>query len=112
MQLLFIEIPEFVSKFDKYATDSDMRQLQDELITNPCKGKLVQGTGGARKLRMKIPGKGGKSGGARVIYYYVDLQGEIWLLDFYLKSSKNDLNETEKKKMYQFIKEIIHGPFK
>ncbi len=57
-----------------------MQELQKELYNNPFKGDIIEGTGGARKIRMKIAGKG-KRGGARVIYYYVDLQGEIWFLD-------------------------------
>lgn len=85
-------------------------ELQDELIKNSYKGNLVKGTGGARKIRIKLPVRG-KSGGARVIYYYIDLQGDIWFLDIYLKSVKEDLTESEKKKLYKFIKEIIHGEF-
>ena len=107
---MFIELPEFVDKFDKLATDLEMIELQDELIENPYKGNLVKGTGGARKIRMKLQGRG-KSSGARVIYYYVDLQGEIWFLDIYSKSIKEDLSESEKKKLYKFIKEKIHGKF-
>ena len=110
MELIFIEIPEFVEKFDKIATFSEMMELQDELIQNPFKGTLVKATGGARKVRMQIAGKG-KSGGARIIYYYVDLQGEIWLLDIYTKSVKKDLSESDKQKLYKFIKEKIHGRF-
>jgi len=110
MNIMFIEIPEFVDKIDKIATHLEMIELQDELIKNPYKGNLVKGTGGARKIRMKLQGRG-KSGGARVIYYYVDLQGEIWFLDIYPKSVKEDLSENEKKKLYKFIKETIHGEF-
>jgi mRNA-degrading endonuclease RelE of RelBE toxin-antitoxin system len=110
MKIIFIEIPEFVEKFDRIATFSEMKALQEELIQNPFKGAIVKGTGGARKIRMKLAGKG-KSGGARIIYYYVDLQGEIWFLDIYTKSVKKDLAESDKQKLYQFIKEKIHGRF-
>ena len=108
MQIIFIETPEFVRKFDKSATTEEMSCLQRDLIKNPMKGSIVKGTGGARKIRMKVMGRG-KSGGARIIYYYVDLQGEIWFLDFYLKSEKEDLTEKEKSKLYRFVKEKIHG---
>jgi hypothetical protein len=57
-------------------------------------------------MRMRIRGSG-KSGGARVIYYFVDLRGEIWFLDVYIKNEKANLNEQEKKKISRFIKEII-----
>ena len=80
--------------------------LQDELAGNPAKGKVVPGAGGARKVRMRVKGKG-KSGGARVIYYFVDFRGEIWFLDIYGKSRKSDLTEAEKKKLLRFIKETI-----
>jgi hypothetical protein len=110
MEIIFIETPDFADKFDKIAADSEMHDLQNELLSNPFKGDLVKGTGGARKIRMKLAGKG-KSGGARVIYYFVDLQGEIWFLDIYTKSVKTDLSENEKKQLYKFIKETIHGPF-
>jgi hypothetical protein len=74
----------------------------------PKKGKLEQGTGGARKIRLKIGGHG-KSGGARILYYYVDLRGEIWFLDTYLKKDKISLNDAEKQKLYNFIKEVINA---
>lgn len=110
MEIIFIETPDFAEKFDRIATNSEMLDLQNELLSNPFKGTLVKGTGGARKIRMKLARKG-KSGGARVIYYFVDLQGEIWFLDIYTKSVKTDLSENEKKQLYKFIKETIHGPF-
>jgi hypothetical protein len=106
MGIIFIETPEFVRKFDRLASQDEMVNLQKELIENPMRGLIVQGTGGSRKIRMRMPGRG-KSGGARIIYYYVDLRGEIWLLDFYLKSEKDNLTSSEKLKLYSFIKEKI-----
>lgn len=87
-----------------------MRELQNELFKDPFKGDIIKGTGGARKIRMKISGRE-KRGGARVIYYYVDLQGEIWFLDIYSKSMQKDISEIQKKRLYDFIKETIHGSF-
>ncbi|RPI00599.1 MAG: type II toxin-antitoxin system RelE/ParE family toxin [Calditrichaeota bacterium] len=110
MEIVFIETPEFVTKFDKIASDVEMLELQYELLKNPFKGDILKGTGGARKIRMKISGRG-KRGGARVIYYYVDLQGEIWFLDIYSKSMQSDISEIQKKRLYDFIKETIHGSF-
>jgi mRNA-degrading endonuclease RelE of RelBE toxin-antitoxin system len=106
MSIVFIETPEFVKKIDLIVDQEEIIGLQDELINNPLKGKIVQGTGGARKIRMRIHGSG-KSGGARVIYYFYDMRGEIWFLDIYLKKEKANLNELDKKKLYNFIKEKI-----
>ncbi|HAJ78828.1 MAG TPA: addiction module toxin RelE, partial [Fibrobacteres bacterium] len=68
MNLIFIETPEFVRKYDYIASQEEMINLQRELIANPMKGSLVQGAGGARKIRMRMQERG-KSGGARIIYY-------------------------------------------
>jgi hypothetical protein len=106
MDIIFIETPEFVRKFDRLATQDEMMALQDELIADPHRGRLVQGTGGARKIRMRVRGSG-KSGGARVIYYFVDLRGEVWFLDVYVKSGKSSLSESEKQSLRDFIKETI-----
>ncbi len=108
MEIIFIETPEFIKKIDKIASIEEFYGLQDELIADPQMGKIEKGTGGARKIRLKI-GEHGKSGGARIIYYYFDLQGEIWFLDAYLKKEKASLNGAEKKKLYNFIKEVINA---
>jgi len=107
MNIIFIETPEFIDKIDVLASPSEFEEIQNELIANPGKGKIVKGTGGARKIRMKLKGTG-KSGGARIIYYYVDLKGEIWFIDMYLKKEKENLSELEKKKLFRFIKEVIN----
>lgn len=108
MDIIFIETPEFIKKIDKIATIEEFYQLQSELIKDPSKGKIEKDTGGARKIRLKV-GSHGKSGGARVIYYFVDIRGEIWFLDAYLKKNKLSLNDFEKRKLYRFIKEVING---
>lgn len=108
MNIIFIETPEFINKIDYLASEDEFNALQAELINNPLKGKIIKGTGGARKIRMKVKGRG-KSGGARTIYYYVDLMGEIWFLDIYLKKDKSNLTENEKKRIHRFIKRTINA---
>lgn len=107
MNIFFIETPDFIEKIDALACEKEFYELQHELISNPTRGKIVKGTGGARKIRMKLKGTG-KSGGARTIYYYVDLRGEVWFLDIYLKKDKSNLTENDKKKLFKFIKEVIN----
>jgi len=50
------------------ATDDELKNLQIELIAQPEKGDLIQGTGGLIKIRMATDGQG-KIGSARVIYF-------------------------------------------
>jgi hypothetical protein len=105
--IIFIETPQFMRKIDRIASPDDLDDLQKELIKQPFKGDLVRGTGGARKIRMKLPGRG-KRDSARVIYYYVDLRGELWLLDVYQKNERDSLSDIEKMRLYTFIKEEIN----
>jgi hypothetical protein len=39
------------------------------VAANPKAGNVMRDTGGVRKLRWRLPGRG-KRGGARAIYYY------------------------------------------
>ncbi|MDD5674875.1 MAG: hypothetical protein PHC61_11965 [Chitinivibrionales bacterium] len=80
--------------------------MQNDLLEDPYRGDIIKGTGGARKVRMRL-GHSGKSGGARIVYYFVDLRGEVWLLDVYAKNEKEDITESEKKILYKIIKETI-----
>ncbi len=51
---------------------------------------VIPGSGGMRKLRWA--GKGhGKRGGLRVIYYWRDRKGEIWLLTLYAKNEAENI---------------------
>ncbi len=57
---------------------------------------MIKETGGLRKVRWAIKGKG-KSGGVRVIYFYVTAAAQIRLIAIYKKGVKDDLNAAEKK---------------
>lgn len=46
-----VETPEFVIGARRVLTEAERRELIDFLAANPNAGDLMQGTGGARKLR-------------------------------------------------------------
>ena len=47
--------------------EDDLKRLEDELLANPEIGRMIEGTGGVRKMRFAFEHRG-KSGSARVIY--------------------------------------------
>ena len=57
-------------------------------------GDLIVGSGGIRKIRWGITGRG-KRGGARVIYYWTNARGEIFMLATYAKNENADLTDDE-----------------
>jgi hypothetical protein len=69
----------------EYLSDDEYSELQQALIANPEAGAVVPGSGGIRKLRWGVAGRG-KRGGIRVIYFLRTRQGQIWMLTLYPKN--------------------------
>lgn len=88
--LTVIESPFFLSKTVDFLDDETRQALIDWIAVNPMAGDLIKGTGGLRKVRWGLPGRG-KSGGMRVITYYIKPDGEIWLLMAYTKAKFDNL---------------------
>ncbi len=88
--MIFIETSTFTKYIGYYLTDDEYLGLQTFLLQHPDTGKIIPGSGGVRKLRWSIAGKG-KSGGIRVIYYWRKSHDEIWLLTVYSKSERENI---------------------
>ncbi|MEE3451257.1 MAG: type II toxin-antitoxin system RelE/ParE family toxin [Acutalibacteraceae bacterium] len=96
MTRLFVITQEFdINWNDMGLTDDDLKLLQEELIMNPQKGKVIQGTGGLRKLRIAFENKG-KSGSGRVCYVDFALYERIYLITAYPKNKKENLSKAER----------------
>ena len=71
--LEFIELPVFTKRLlalAKEHSDDVLLEIQSDLLENPARGKIVEGTGGVRKARAADPARGkGKRGGFRYLYY-------------------------------------------
>lgn len=109
MELTFIELSFFEKYRADYLTDEEYRALQNELLDNPTKGDLIQGTNGLRKIRIADSKRNkGKRGGARAIYYYFSSQSLIYFFTIYGKDTKDDLSQAEKATLANLVK-IIKG---
>jgi hypothetical protein len=60
-----IETPVFSRQVDAYLSPEEYRILQLHLGMRPEAGAIIRGSGGLRKLRWRLPGKG-KRGAARM----------------------------------------------
>lgn len=76
--------------------DEALLALQKFLIEQPEAGDVIPGTGGLRKVRVRLAARG-KSGGARAIYLLLPARPVIVLMYLYAKSDKTDLSPAEKK---------------
>jgi hypothetical protein len=86
----FIETSIFTKLIYTYLTDDEYVGIQGFMLKYPEAGKIVPGSGGVRKLRLSIAGKG-KRGGVRVIYYFKKHENEIWMLTIYGKSEMENI---------------------
>ena len=84
--------------------DTHYAALQHALFLDPALGDIIPGSGGIRKLRWAAKGHG-KSGGARVIYYWVVSAETILMLDAYAKNVKADLTKDEIRKLRRIVEE-------
>ncbi|HJQ17921.1 MAG TPA: type II toxin-antitoxin system RelE/ParE family toxin [Allosphingosinicella sp.] len=88
-------------------SEEELAALVDHLAHNPEDGDIILGTGGVRKLRWGKAGVG-KRGGARVIYFYYQMDCPLYLLLAYAKAQATDLTADEKKAVAGFAA-IIKG---
>lgn len=89
---------------EDYLNDEEYSQLQLALVADPEVGSIIPGSGGVRKMRWGIAGRG-KRGGLRVIYYLRTRQGQIWMLTLYPKNVAENISAQVLKQ----IKEEIDG---
>ncbi|HTT37993.1 MAG TPA: type II toxin-antitoxin system RelE/ParE family toxin [Burkholderiales bacterium] len=75
------------------------------MIAHPDAGAVIRGSGGMRKVRWGAGGKG-KSGGMRVIYYWVTAEHQIFFLTLYGKGEKEDLSAQDLKRVVKLLEEL------
>jgi hypothetical protein len=90
-----VEVPEFLSLVRKLMSEEEHDALVDYVAYNPTAGDLMVGTGGLRKLRWAMAGRG-KSGGARIIYYYHNVGLPLFLLTAYAKNEQADISQADR----------------
>lgn len=93
-----IETPEFLSATGKLLSEDERAALVTYLALNPTAGDLVPGTGGVRKLRWRLEGRG-KRGGARVIYFYHSGTMPLFLLTAFAKNEREDISQQDRNDM-------------
>ncbi|MDH3207697.1 MAG: type II toxin-antitoxin system RelE/ParE family toxin [Gemmatimonadota bacterium] len=92
----FITTRMFEASAKKLLAEEDRRELELLLLDDPRRGQVIERTGGFRKVRFARPSrKEGKSGGTRVIYYFIQRKDRIYLIEVYAKGVKDNLTRAE-----------------
>jgi hypothetical protein len=85
-----IETNTYLSAARRLMSEEERAAVVDVIAADPESGVVVQGTGGLRKMRIALRGRG-KRGGGRVIYWYRSEGYPAVLLTVYAKSEAADL---------------------
>jgi hypothetical protein len=105
----FIATRLFESSAKKLLDEEDRRTLELILVADPRRGQVIERTGGFRKVRFARPSRReGKSGGTRVIYYFIHRKDRIYLIDVYAKGVRDDLTRAEENGLRE-VARILEG---
>jgi hypothetical protein len=101
-----VETPEFIARTDKLMSDEDRQVLIDYPARNPTAGDLMPGTGGVRKLRWSLKGRG-KRGGARIIYFFHSAEIPLCALTAFAKNERADLSQEDRNALRRLTKLLV-----
>ena len=103
-----VETAEFLKHAKGPMTNLERETLVAFVGANPEAGGIIPETGGVRKIRWALEGKG-KRGGARVIYYYHSERLPLFLLSAYAKNNKANLSKAERNAMKRLVPALVAG---
>jgi len=89
-----VETASFVTDAKVCMTDEERTEAINMIAANPECGDIIPGGEGIRKVRFAIGGRG-KSGGARIIYYFHNELVPVFLLAVFAKNEQANLTRAE-----------------
>jgi hypothetical protein len=98
----FVETKLFTELVLDYLSDDEYAAMQQFLVVNPEAGDVIPASGGVRKLRWGVAGRG-KRGGLRVIYFLRRRHDEVWMLTLYAKNVADNIPAKVLKKIKEAI---------
>jgi hypothetical protein len=102
-----VETPAYLSDAKALGlTETERASIVAWIAANPEAGDVIEGTGGARKVRFAGKGKG-KSGGYRIITFYSGPDIPVFLLNVFAKNEKTDLTPKERNTLKSILSEMV-----
>jgi hypothetical protein len=100
----FVETPIFTEIIDEILDHEGYHALQSTLIFRPETGVVIPRSGGLRKIRWALRGKG-KRGGCRIIYYWEAAGETFYMLYAYRKNEEEDMTPRQLRLLSQLVEE-------
>jgi hypothetical protein len=102
--MVVVETSVFTRQLQAFLSDEEYAKLQVALVQRPDLGKAIRSSGGLRKMRWSLPGRG-KRGGVRVIYFWAADQDQLLMLFLYPKAEREDLSPAQLKLLKKVVEE-------
>ncbi len=103
-----VETQSWIAKSKKIFSEEEQFKIITFIAENPTVGDLIPDTGGVRKLRWGVEGRG-KRGGARIIYYYHSPLMPIHLITAFAKNEQSDLTPADRSALRPLVDELVHA---
>jgi hypothetical protein len=94
----FVRFPSYSRDWERLGLDdSSLRALELEILKDPTRAPVIQGTGGLRKIRFAGPVSArGKSGSYRACYTRFPEFGTVALIVVFGKNEQHDLTKADR----------------
>ena len=94
-RITVVETKAFAARTKSRMSTAEIERAIETIACDPLCGELIQGTGGIRKVRFAIEGRG-KRGSVRIVYYYHNASIPVFLLTVFGKNEKANLTKAER----------------
>ena len=101
-----VETRPFIQDAKSRLTVDERIALINMIATDPTCGAVIEGTGGVRKVRFAVQGRG-KSGGVRVVYFFLNETLPIFLLAVFAKNEKANLSKAERNALAKLVVKLV-----
>jgi hypothetical protein len=102
------ETAPYLARAAKLLSEPEQQAVVEMIARDPMCGVLIEGTGGVRKMRFALGGRG-KSGGARVVYFFHNETIPAFLLNIFAKNEKENMSKAELNALARTVEVIKRG---
>ena len=100
--MVIVETPIFTKLISQIMSDDEYKELQEALIIKPDLGVVIKNSGGLRKVRWSVDGRG-KRGGVRIIYYWMTENEQLYMMYIFPKNTQENLTDAQTKALRQIV---------
>jgi hypothetical protein len=98
----------YLAQAKRLMTEAEQDAVTNAIALNPTGGVIVVGTGGLRKMRIPLAGRG-KRGGGRVVYWFHSPDVPIMLLLVFAKNAADDMSAIQRKHLTTLAETLLHS---